>query len=403
MRASHGRIGAMTEQTRRGPHPVLNAALRGALLGGAAAVAAGALTSGLAAFFARQVVTPQRVKPEDVEVLSVGAGTVTLRATPDTVAPGRYGLWTAAGTGHVRLGEIVEHDERARTVTRRLLAVDFGRLPLGHARWNQYYFVGNPTTALGIAHSDVVLTSDAGELPTWFVPGEGDVWAVLVHGRGATREECLRAVPVLHRLGLPALVPSYRNDGEGPSPEWGRYHLGDTEWQDVEAAVLHALNHGAKGVVLVGWSMGGAIALQLVSRSWTADRVRALVLDGPVVDWRAVLDYHARLNRLPQPVGRLGLSMLGHTLARRIVGVDEPLDLARMDWVTRADELSLPVLLIHSDDDEFVPAGPSRKLAEARPDLVTFVEFDRARHTKEWNVDRDRWEREVARFLLEHL
>jgi fermentation-respiration switch protein FrsA (DUF1100 family) len=95
--------------------------------------------------------------------------------------------------------------------------------------------------------------------------------------------------------------------------------------------------------------------------------------------------------------------MLGHTVARRIVGVEEPVDLARMDWVTRADELSLPVLLIHSDDDEFVPAGPSRQLAEARPDLVTFVEFDLARHTKEWNVDPDRWEREVARFLLDHL
>ena len=116
-----------------------------------------------------------------------------------------------------------------------------------------------------------------------------------------------------------------------------------------------------------------------------------------------MLDHHARLNRLPKPVGRLGLGMLGHRSARRLLGLDGPVDLRRLDWVTRAAELRLPVLLVHSEDDEFVPSGPSRSLAKARPDLVTYVSFTGARHTKEWNVDTDRWEREIARFLLRHL
>jgi uncharacterized protein len=387
---------------------VLRAALHGAALGGSAALVAGAATSSAAAYFARRVVTPDRHKPDDVQVLSFGAGTVTLQATPETVAPGRYGLWLARGTDHARLGAVLEQDGEARTVTRRLLQVDFGRLVAGPARWNQYFYAGPPSLSLGLPHEDVVVTSDAGVLPTWFVPPSGDVdarnvWAVLVHGRGASREECLRALPLLHRLGVPSLVPSYRNDPDGPSTHGGRYHLGDTEWLDVEAAVLYALDSGAQEVLLFGWSMGGAIVLQHVSRSWTADRVRALVLDGPVVDWRMVLDHHARINRLPRPVGRLGLAMLGHRSARRVVGVDGPVDLRRLDWVTRASELRLPVLLVHSEDDDFVPFGPSRQLADARPDIVTLVPFSGARHTKEWNVDSDRWEREVARFLLEHL
>jgi alpha-beta hydrolase superfamily lysophospholipase len=352
-------------------------------------------------------VTPDRHRPDDVEVLSVGPGTVTLRATPETVSPGRYGLWLDKGAGHARVGEVLERDDAARTVTRRLLQVDSGRMAVGPARWNQYFYAGSPAS-VALPFEDVVVTSDAGVLPTWYVPpspdvAARDVWAVLVHGRGASREECIRALPLLHRLGVPALVPSYRNDPDGPSTHGGRYHLGDTEWQDVEAAVLHALDSGAREVLLFGWSMGGAIVLQQVSRSWTADRVRALVLDGPVIDWRTVLDHHARINRLPRPVGRLGLALLGHRSARRIVGVDGPVDLRRMDWVTRASELRLPVLLVHSEDDEFVPVGPSRLLAELRPDLVTLVPFSGARHTKEWNVDPDRWEREVARFLLRHL
>ena len=389
-------------------HPVAKAAVIGAVVGGGAAVLAGAAVSTAAAYFARRVVTPDRVKPDDVEVLTVGAGTLTMAVTPETVAPGRYGLWLAKGEGHARVGEVLEKDLRAGTVTRRLEQVDVGKLAAGPARWNQYYFSGNPTTALGLTHQDVTVTSDAGELPTWYVPpstdvARRDVWALLVHGRGGTREECLRAIPLLHRLGVPVLVPTYRNDAEGPATHGGRMSLGDTEWQDVEAAVLHALDAGATEVVLFGWSMGGAIVLQHVSRSWTADRVRALVLDSPVIDWLDVLDHHAQLNRLPRSISRLGLMMMADKAWRRVVGTDAPVDLRRLDWVTRASELKLPVLLVHSDDDEFVPSGPSRRLAQARPDLVTFVGFPYARHCKEWNTDPDRWEREVARFLLQHL
>jgi hypothetical protein len=146
--------------------------------------------------------------------------------------------------------------------------------------------------------------------------------------------------------------------------------------------------------------MGGAIVLQTVSRSWLADRVRAVVLDAPVIDWRDVLDHHARLNKMPIPVGRLSQAVLEHPHARRLAGVEAPLSLSRLDWVARASELTLPMLLIHSDDDDFVPSGPSRRLAQARPDLVTFVPTKGARHTQEWNVDPDGWDTTVARFLL---
>jgi pimeloyl-ACP methyl ester carboxylesterase len=128
--------------------------------------------------------------------------------------------------------------------------------------------------------------------------------------------------------------------------------------------------------------------------------VRGIVLDAPVLDWRDVLAHHARLNRVPSAVGRLGQSVLSHRSAWRLAGTEAPVDLDRLDWVTRAAELTHPVLLIHSDDDEFVPSGPSRRFAAARPDLVTYLSIDGARHCKEWNVDPDAWDAAVARFLL---
>ena len=379
--------------------------LRGAVVGAGTVLAAGAAVSATAAYFARRVVSPDGERPDDVEVIGVGAGTLTLRATSETTAPGRYGLWLDGGAGHARVGEVVDHDTAARTVTRRLVAVDSGRLREGAARWNQYYFAGTPRTALDLDFEDVEVVTALGPMPAWFVPPspsvpERSTWVVLVHGRGATREECLRALPVLHRLGFPALVVSYRNDADAVPSPGGRYHLGEAEWLDVESACVHAFGHGAQDVVLAGWSMGGAIALQTLSRSWVADRIQGVVLDAPVVDWRDVLDHHARVNRVPAAIGKLSQAVLEHTHARRLAGVETPLSLDRLDWVSRAAELHVPVLLIHSDDDEFVPSGPSRRLAQARPDVVTYVEVPGARHTKEWNVDPEAWDTAVARFLL---
>ncbi len=384
--------------------PLRRAAGRLALAGASSIVAAGLAAGAAATVFARKVVTPDEERPDDVDVLEAGPGSVTLRDTPETIAPGRYGIWQDGGRTHARLGHVLSYDEHAGTVQRVLLGHDRGRLRPGRARWNMYFFCGTPMSAAGLAYQDVEVTGEAGPLPGWLVPGSaassGTTWALLIHGRGATREECLRALPVLHRLGVTSLVAAYSTTAGLPTATTGRYHLGDREWQDVEAAILFAAEQGASEIVLIGWSMGGAIAMQTVSRSWTADRVRGLILDSPVIDWRDVLAHQARLNHLPPAVGRLGQSVLSHRSAWRLAGTQAPVDLDRLDWVARAAELSRPVLLIHSDDDEFVPSGPSRRLADARPDLVTYLSVAGARHTREWNVDPEAWDNAVARFML---
>jgi pimeloyl-ACP methyl ester carboxylesterase len=92
--------------------------------------------------------------------------------------------------------------------------------------------------------------------------------------------------------------------------------------------------------------------------------------------------------------------VLSHRSVWRLAGTDAPVDLDRLDWVTRAGEVAHPVLLIHSPADEYVPSGPSQRFADARPDLVTYVQVEGARHCKEWNVDTETWDAAVARFLL---
>lgn len=363
------------------------------------ASAAGSLAA--AAYFARRVLTPERERPDDVDILDVRGDRVLLSATPETVVPGRYGLWLDGGRGHVRIGDLASSDVAEGTVERKVLGVDSGRLRTGGARFNGYHFAGTPDTALGLATEHVEVEGELGRMPAWVVPaqgGRGARWAVLVHGRGARREEALRALPALHEAGWTSLVPTYRNDEDVPAGPDGRYNLGLSEWRDIETAIAYAVESGADDVLLVGWSMGGAIALQFLDRSPLADFVSKVVLDGPVINWGDVLDHHARVHRLPKAVGSLSRSMMGRRWGKRLVGVHESVDVAQTDWVRRAEELRHPILLIHSADDEFVPVGPSRQLAQHRPDLVTYEEWRIARHCKEWNTDPQRWERLVTEF-----
>lgn len=198
---------------------------------------------------------------------------------------------------------------------------------------------------------------------------------------------------------MTSLVVSYRNDGEAPRSRTGSYGLGSTEWRDVDAAVGFARRRGARRIVLMGWSMGGAIVLQLELGSAHRDVIAGLILESPVVDWRIVLDYHAKLLGLPSAVSALAIGALQSEWATPMTGTGTPIPFDRLDAVSRAAELQHPILILHSDDDGFVPSDASHDLVVARPDLVEMQVFQVARHTKLWNYDQERWSGSIRAWL----
>ena len=370
--------------------------------GGVVAVSAAAtLAVGvLAGVMARRIVTPPTKRADDTRVFDVdlAAGTITLEATKDAVLPGDYSFWFAGDSGHARLGAI--EGRTATTVTRRILTVDFGDLGSAtRGRLGGYSFLG--PWDLGLEFSNVTVPTELGDAPAWLIPAAepSGRWVIQVHGRGVRRHETLRAVPVFNAAGYSCLLVSYRNDGEAPPSADGRFGLGDTEWRDVEAAINFAVGHGATQIVLMGWSMGGAIALQAATRARHDGRLTGIVLDSPVIDWADVVAYQALLLRLPRAVVRGALVVMGRPWGRMVTGLHLPIDFPRLDFVSRANDLSLPILILHSDDDGYVPSAPSRALAERRPDIVTLVPFEVARHTKLWNYDPAAWNAAILGWL----
>jgi len=340
---------------------------------------------------ARTVVRPAGRRPDTRIVrLDAAAQTITLGRTPDTALPGRYGLFTVGSADYLRVGSIVGEDDD--TVTRKLLThVPADGDLAAEAAFSGWYF-DKPGDLLLPFHS-IDVDTGVGACPAWEFPADGDtdVWVIQVHGRGTTRSETLRAVPVFHALGISSLVVSYRNDGDAPRSPSGTYALGATEWRDVDAAIGYARRQGARRVLLMGWSMGGALSLQAALESPHTDVIAGLVLDSPVVDWRTVLSFQGRAMRLPTPVIALAERTLASNWGATALRSGEPIPLDRLDGVSRAAELRHPVLILHSDDDGFVPADASHALAQARPDLVTMETFTVARHTKLWNYDETRW------------
>ncbi|HVY95697.1 MAG TPA: alpha/beta fold hydrolase [Solirubrobacterales bacterium] len=347
--------------------------------------------------FSDAVVVPDHSSyAPQVEVEGMPPGRIVLARDADSERPGAYGLeWPG---GHAVAGAVLARADD--TVTRRLRDVRGYLVPEMKVGIESDVFVGDPRQALGLPYRQVAVPDELGPMPAWLVPAGRPgrrggaalpaTWAIFVHGINGSRENGLRLVPALHRAGLPTLLISYREDQGAPASPDGFHHMGQTEWFDLEAAVRYALTHGARRLVLAGASMGGAIVAQFMEKSALADRVAGLVLDAPVLDWRATLEFHATEMGLP------GFSAMPVEWA---VGARIDADWDSLDAVSHPDAFQLPILLFHGTDDEVVPIATSDAFAAELPARVTYYRVPHAGHVQSWNVDPSLYDRRLTSFL----
>lgn len=330
--------------------------------------------------------------PESVVAIDEYAITLQMAVDPATdarslgIAGIRFG---PTDEDYLQVGEVIETS--GSTATRPVLTAtgDSPAEGASAALESQFYPQG-PKTSLGLDFSDESIETPLGPSPAWFVPADGDTWAIYSHGRGATRAEGLRMLQTSHELGMPTLLITFRDDLVGQDED-GISNFGMTEWEDLEAAVQHALDHGAEDVVLLAASTGGAISLAFLENSELADAVVGMVFDAPVTSFGQTVDLGAADMGVPAP-----LVASGKWLTEQRVNID----FAETDYLGRAGQLDVPTLIIHGTADETNPIEASEEFAAVAPEgLVQLEIIDGAAHVWAWNTDPGRYEAAMADHL----
>ena len=99
--------------------------------------------------------------------------------------------------------------------------------------------------------------------------------------------------------------------------------------------------------------MGSGIVASFLYQSPLADRVVGAILDSPMLEFEATVDLAAVNRNLP---GFLT------AVVKRITSFRFDVNWGELDYLSRSDEFTVPILLFHGDVDETVPVSVSETL-----------------------------------------
>ena len=209
---------------------------------------------------------------------------------------------------------------------------------------------------MGLAYEDVALkTADGVDIAAWYVPAEKstDAAVLVLHGYPADKGDVLPRSAFLART-YNLLLIDFRSMGKSG----GSYTtLGAKEIEDAIAGVEFLKAKGMERIGTYGFSMGGAVALSLPSRTHSID---AVVSEAAYADLRRMAE---EPYRYLGPLKVVCASLTALT-ARLLLGVD----IDRASPATTLQGVKIPILVIHSRKDKTVPFSHAETIKERLKD-----------------------------------
>ncbi len=213
--------------------------------------------------------------------------------------------------------------------------------------------------------------------------------AICFHGwRGTPSRDFSGGASMLIRNGWRVLLIEQRGQkgSEGHTMTFGAKERLDclrwTRWA--------ADRFGAESkIMLFGISMGAATVL-LASALELPEQVRGIVADCPYSNGRDILVRVAAGAGVPKPLAGV-LAALTSKLWGRF-------DLKDTDVREAVKHTRVPILLIHGEDDDFVPPEMSAELLSYHPTMMERHTFPGASHGISYVIDPERYEKLVTAF-----
>lgn len=203
--------------------------------------------------------------------------------------------------------------------------------------------------SVGLPYEEVSFSAtDGTRLSGWFVPAEGPARATVLfcHGNARNISGDVDTLLLFRSLGLETLFFDYRGYGrsEGAPDEAGTYLDARAAWDYLTVR----RQVPPERIVIWGRSLGAAVAIDLASER----RARAVVVEGAFASIR--------------------------DMAKRLYPW-APVDLFlkyRYDNLSKIGRIEVPILVVHSREDQVVPYEQGRSLYEAAPSgRATFLEI----------------------------
>ena len=267
---------------------------------------------------------------------------------------------------------------------------------LGSSGWSGQATDGvyTPESVSGIEYKDIFYESNIGSFPAYLTSDGENGIVIFVHGfRGNYAREVfsLMRAKDLAELGYRSMVIAYRNDRGLPKDPSGIYQYGVTEWEDIDAAVDEARKYN-ENIVLFGISGGGGPVSSWIENSNDLSKVNGIIYEAPVISfWESVeVNGAARFPWLPEAL---------FSYFKIVTELRYGVDFDSMDFREAVINSSIPTLLFHGDDDEWVPVEMSDLIAQSRDTNFTYIRYENVGHVTSWNADPDNYIYQLDLFL----
>lgn len=211
-------------------------------------------------------------------------------------------------------------------------------------------------------------TDDSVTLRGWFIPNNNPhaKTIILLHGYPADKGNVLAAMLFLHKQ-YNLFLFDFRYFGNSD----GYYStIGKTEVLDLLAAIKFLRSKNIDEVGIWGFSMGGAVAIMTAPH---APEIKAIVAESSYANLDLMMNDYYRIPLLRYPLG-----WLTRFWARIFLGYD----IKTISPATAAKDLLIPILIIHSKQDDVIPFKHALMLQKAlsHNDKATFLFVDKSVH-----------------------